>query len=118
MVQVTLANQGIAFRFQFSTCRAGKKIHWKYSSRLISGGIVALSPKADSFSTKCIVGVVAARPLVNLAKNPPEVDIYFAHPKDIDFDPQREWLMVQARSGYYEAHRHTMTALQKLSQEK
>lgn len=114
---MTLANQGVAFRFQFSTRRAGKKIHWKYSSRLITGGIVALSPVEDSFATKCIVGVVAARPLVHLAKNPPEVDIYFAHPEDIEFDPQQEWIMVQARSGYYEAHRHTMTALQKLSWE-
>jgi helicase required for RNAi-mediated heterochromatin assembly 1 len=115
---VTLTTSGIAFRVQFSTRRAGKRIHWEYSSRLIAGNIIALSPVEDSFSTKCIVGVVAARPLENLAKTPPEVDIYFAHPEDIKFDPQQEWIMVQARSGYYEAHRHTMKALQKLSQEK
>ncbi|KAJ5742935.1 hypothetical protein N7533_010037 [Penicillium manginii] len=118
IVQVTLTTSGIAFRVQFSTRRAGKRIHWEYSSRLIAGNIIALSPVEDSFSTKCIVGVVAARPLENLAKTPPEVDIYFAHPEDIKFDPQQEWIMVQARSGYYEAHRHTMKALQKLSQEK
>lgn len=113
-----MAARGIAFRLQFSTRRARNRINWEYSPRLTAGEIVALSTAEDKFSTKCIVGVIAARPLINLAKTPPEVDVYFAHSEDIDFDPQQEWIMVEARSGYYECHRHTMTALQKLSREK
>lgn len=79
---------------------------------------MALSSAQDAFATKCVVAVIAARPLENVTKNPPEVDIFFAQPEDVDFDPQEEWLMVEARSGYFEAHRHTMTALQKLSKER
>ncbi|KAJ5378802.1 ATP binding protein [Penicillium cosmopolitanum] len=99
IVQVTLTTSGIAFRVQFSTRRAGKRIHWKYSSRLITGNIVALSPVKDSFFNKVHCGCCCGET------------------EDIKFDPQQEWIMVQARSGYYEAHRHTMKALQKLSQE-
>lgn len=103
---------------RFSTRRAGKKILWEYSNRLISGSVVALSPVQEKFAKKCVVAVVAARPLENVNKSPPEVDFFFAQPEDIDFDPQQEWLMVEARSGYFEAHRHSMTALQKLSKER
>jgi helicase required for RNAi-mediated heterochromatin assembly 1 len=108
----------MAFRVCFSTRRAGKKIIWKYSSRLLTGKIVALSPANDLFSSKCVVAVVAARPLEGVSKNPPEVDLFFAHPDDMDFDPLKQWVMIEARSGYYEAHRHTMTTLQKLSRER
>lgn len=61
---------------------------------------------------------LSRRELENVTKNPPEVDIFFAQSEDFDFDPQQEWLMIEARSGYFEAHRHTMTALQKLSRER
>lgn len=118
ITQVTLAQRGLAVRIRFSTGRAGKKILWEYSNRLISSTIVALSPVSDAFATKCVVAVVAARALENVTKNPPEVDIFFAQPEVFDFDPQQEWLMVEARSGYFEAQRHTMTALQKLSRER
>lgn len=118
ITQVTLAQRGLAVRIRFSTRRAGKKILWEYSNRLISSTIVALSPVSDAFATKCVVAVVAARSLENVTKNPPEVDIFFAQPEGFDFDPQQEWLMVEARSGYFEAQRHTMTALQKLSRER
>lgn len=118
ITKITLAQRGIAFRIRFSTKRAGKKILWEYSNRLISSSVVALSPVQDAFATKCVVAVVAARPLENVAKNPPEIDILFARPEDVDFDPQQEWLMVESRNGYFEAHRHTMTALQKLSKER
>ena len=64
------------------------------------------------------MATVAARPLENVTKNPPEVDIFFARPEEIEFDPQKEWVMVQSHSGYYEASRHTMTALQKMTKER
>ncbi|KKK20890.1 hypothetical protein AOCH_004073 [Aspergillus ochraceoroseus] len=115
---VTFSHRGLAFRIRFSTNRAGKSIAWDYSKRLISGSVIALSPVHDLFQSKCIVAVVAARPLEAVKQLPPEIDIFFADPADADFDPQLEWLMVEAKNGYYESARHTLTALQKMSQER
>ncbi|KXG49704.1 uncharacterized protein PGRI_056720 [Penicillium griseofulvum] len=114
---VTLARAGFALHIQFSTRRAGKNIAWSYSNRLNPGTLIALSPKENAFSSKCVVAVVACRLLEGVEKDPPEVDIFLASPNDIDFDPQQEWIMVEARAGYFEANRHTLTALQKLSKE-
>ncbi|KAJ6130269.1 ATP binding protein [Penicillium capsulatum] len=121
ITRATFTTRGVAFRIRFSTARAGKKILWQFSSRLIAGSIVALSPLSPNdrpFRNKCVVATVAARVLENVQKSPPEIDIFFANPGDVSFDPHQEWIMVEARSGYYEAYRHTMTALQKLSTEK
>ncbi|RLL98124.1 hypothetical protein CFD26_105657 [Aspergillus turcosus] len=97
---------------------SGKKIVWEYSKRLITGSVVALSPASDSFRSKCVIAVVAARPLEGVKQEPPEIDIFFSQPEDADFDPHQEWIMVEARTGYYEALRHTMTALQRLNRER
>ncbi|RJE24061.1 Helicase [Aspergillus sclerotialis] len=117
IIGITYSQRGVAFRIRFSTRRAGKNIIWDYSNRLKSGSIVALSPEEDYFKKKCVVAVIAARPLENVKKLPPEVDIFFAQPGEAEFDPHREWIMVEAKNGYYEASRHTMTALQKMSKE-
>ncbi|ODH26661.1 hypothetical protein ACO22_04493 [Paracoccidioides brasiliensis] len=63
IVGLTCADAGVAVKIQFSTARAGKNIVWEYSSRLITGNIVTLTPANDMFKSKCIVAVVAARPL-------------------------------------------------------
>jgi helicase required for RNAi-mediated heterochromatin assembly 1 len=105
-------------RLRFSTRRAGKNIAWTYSDRLRPGSLIALSPVSNGISSKCVVAIVASRLLDNVTKDPPEVDIYLASYNDIDLDPQKEWIMVEARMGYYEANRHTMTALQKLNTER
>ncbi|GFF26084.1 ATP binding protein, putative [Aspergillus udagawae] len=118
MTGITFAQTGIAFRIRFSTNRSGKKIVWEYSKRLITGSVVALSPANDSFRSKCVIAVVAARPLEGVKQEPPEIDIFFAQPEDANFDPHQEWTMVEARTGYYEAMRHTMTALQRLNRER
>lgn len=118
VVGLTFAQQGLGFRIQFSTQRSGKRILWEYTKRLISGTVVALSPAADAFQTKCVLALVAARPLETVQRQPPMIDIYFARPDEADFDPHQEWIMVEAKTGYYEASRHTMTALQKMSREK
>ncbi|KAJ5575725.1 hypothetical protein N7535_002651 [Penicillium sp. DV-2018c] len=115
---ITAARSGLALHIQFSTRRAGKNIAWSYSKRLTPGALIALTPKEDAFSTKCVPGVVACRLAENIEKDPPEVDIFLASPEDMEIDPQQEWLMVEHRVGYYEATRHTMTALQKLSKER
>lgn len=91
---------------------------WDYSKRLISGSIVALSPAEDCFKCKCVIAVVAARPLDGVKKQPPEIDIFFARAEDAEFDPHKEWIMVECRNGYYEASRHTMTAMQKMANER
>ncbi|KAK9642316.1 hypothetical protein HCH54_007750 [Aspergillus fumigatus] len=118
MTGITFAQTGIAFRIRFSTNRSGEKIVWEYSKRLIAGSVVALSPASDAFRSKCVIAVVAARPLEGVKQEPPEVDIFFAQPGNANFDPHQEWIMVEARTGYYEAIRHTMTALQRLNRER
>jgi helicase required for RNAi-mediated heterochromatin assembly 1 len=116
-VGFTFSDAGIAARIQFSTHRAQRRILWQGSKRLVSGGIVALSPAEDNFKTTCIIAVVAARPLEGLAQCPPEIDIFFVRSEDMHIDPQQEWVMLEAKSGYYEAYRHTLRAIQKLSTE-
>ncbi len=114
---VTFAPQGVAIRVSFSLARAGKKVHWEQSNRLVTGSLVALTPAKDMFRTKCVVAIVAARPLAGLEQNPPEIDIFFARAEEIEIDPDVEWVMVEDRSGFYEAERHTLRALQKLVRE-
>jgi helicase required for RNAi-mediated heterochromatin assembly 1 len=119
IVGFTFARRGLAARIKFTTNRAGKHINWGNSKRLVSGSMVALLPaKAKSFNKDdMIVAIIAARPLAGVMCEPPEVDIYFGRTEDIQIDPQKEWLMIEAKSGYFEAYRHTLKALQKLSQE-
>lgn len=86
----------------------------------MSGSIIALVPAKDKLTDlkNLVIAIVAARPLAGVQCDPPEIDIYFGRPEDIQIDTQREWLMIEAKQGYFEAYRHTLRALQKLSQEK
>lgn len=77
-----------------------------------------MSPVGDNFRTNCLVVTVASRPLENVTKNPPEVDLFVRSFDNLDLDPQKPWLMIQSSLGYFEATKHTMTALQKLATEK
>jgi helicase required for RNAi-mediated heterochromatin assembly 1 len=85
---------------------------------LISGSVVALTPTQDMFEKICRVAVVAARPLAGVQQNPPEIDIFFATPDQIELDPQQEWVMVECKDGYFEGSRHTLCALQKMTSER
>ncbi|OCT50332.1 Helicase required for RNAi-mediated heterochromatin assembly 1 [Cladophialophora carrionii] len=120
IVGFTFARRGLAARIRFSTRRAGKRIKWQNSKRLVSGSIVALLPAKTKLIdlNDLVVTIVAARPLQGVTCEPPEIDIHFGRPEDIQLDPQKEWLMIEAKQGYFEAYRHTLRALQKLSQEK
>ena len=80
--------------------------------------MVALTPSKDNFRKKCIIATVAARPLDNVKATPSQIDIFFARPEEIEIDPQQEFIMIEARSGYYEGTRYTLKALQKLHQER
>jgi len=118
VVGLTFTFKGIASRIRFSTARSGRTIKWSSSKRLTSGTLVALTPKDDYFKTKCILAIVAARPLQNLESGAaPEVDILFGDVNDLEIDSQNSYIMIEATQGYYEAYRHTLRALQKQSQE-
>ncbi|KAJ5104558.1 ATP binding protein [Penicillium alfredii] len=91
-----------------------------YEKVYIVGATLATRGQAFTlrFSTRRAGKKIIWKPLDKVNRDPPEIDIFFANLEDICFDPQKEWIMVEARSEYYEAHRHTMTALQKLSTER
>ncbi|PPJ54055.1 hypothetical protein CBER1_02950 [Cercospora berteroae] len=114
---VTASTRGLAHRITFSTRRAGKIILWEQSKRLIAGGLVVLTPADDKFKSKAIVATVAARPLEHLKFDPPELDLFFASADDLEIDPAIEWLMIEDKSGLYEANRHTLLALQRMMRE-
>jgi helicase required for RNAi-mediated heterochromatin assembly 1 len=69
------------------------------------------------FKSKAVVATVAARPLAALNQDPPEIDLFIARAEELEVDPATEWVMVEDRGGLYEAHRHTMLALQKMMRE-
>lgn len=49
--------------------------------------------------------------------NPPEIDLFFARPEDQEIDPMRKWIMLECRTSFFEASRHTLAALQHLMRE-
>lgn len=115
---IQFSARGLSAKVAFSLNRVQKYIRWKQSKRLISGTLVALSPMADAFNTQCILATVGARPLSGLeANNPPEIDLFIARPEDFDFDPMQKWIMVESRSSFFEAGRHTLLALQHMMRE-
>ncbi|KAB8296756.1 hypothetical protein EYC80_002173 [Monilinia laxa] len=118
LVGIQLSPFGPAFRIEFSSDRAGKRIRWEQSSRLTPGSLVCLSPSSDMFRSICKVGTVAARPLVGgLDRDPPQIDIFFGDYEDVILNPSESFVMIQSRLGFFEAYRHVLVALQKLTTE-
>lgn len=115
---VTFSTMGLAVRVCFSTARSGRQIKWEQSKRLMPNSLLALTPAKDMFQTMAIAVTVAARPLEGLEKSPPEIDLFFARPDELEIDPEIEWVLVEDRSAYFEADRHTMLALQKMMTER
>lgn len=117
-VKITgLTNSSMCFAVEvaFSTARCGVRVNWEQSSRLMTGSLVALS--SDNFHKSCIVAIVAARDINKLSMNPPKIDLVFADPRTIEIDSRVEYVMVENRNGFFEAQRHTMLALKKMTQE-
>lgn len=114
IIGYTPSTRGFAVRITFSTRRANRKIIWEQSKRLTTGTLVVLSPKSDMFKKHAVVATVAARPLSNLELNPPEIDLFFSSPADVEIDPGVEYVMLESRSSYFEATKHTLLALQKM----
>ena len=114
---MTLSRKGLSFKIEFSTRRAAKRIVWHQSKRLRTGGLVALSPAKNSFRGVCIIATVVARPPRELEvefPQKPSVFLDISNVDDADFDPQLEWVMVEAENGYWEGYRHALKAMQKM----
>lgn len=114
MLGLTFSNMGVACKVSFSINRAGKKIRWEQSKRLIPGTLVCIS--SDKFQT-VKVATVAARPKEGLEMNPPEIDLLF-NEKEMELDTQKELLMVESKNGYFEAYKWTLRALQRMTIDK
>ena len=76
-----------------------------------------LTPAADMFNSKAIVATVAARQLATLNQNPPEIDLFIARAEDVEIDSAMKFVMVEERSAYFEASKHTLLALQKMAEQ-
>ncbi|KAK6505706.1 hypothetical protein TWF481_007598 [Arthrobotrys musiformis] len=114
IVGVTFAYSGICVKMSFSTNRARKRIAWENSKRLCPGTLVALT--TDNFQSVVRVATVAARPISGLEGDLPYgtvVDLLL-HPDELELDPTKTWIMVESRSGYFEAFKHTLRALQRM----
>ncbi|KAI1127248.1 P-loop containing nucleoside triphosphate hydrolase protein [Nemania abortiva] len=108
-----LTRLGPMCRVQFSTERAGKKIRWTQTRRLTTGSLVAVSTAEDSFRTICMPAVIADHPIRDgLDQTPPTIQIFWASTDDAVLDPTTELVMLESRSGYFEAVRHCMLGLQ------
>ncbi|RFU29613.1 hypothetical protein B7463_g6744, partial [Scytalidium lignicola] len=119
IIGLRLSSVGAAFRVEFSSERAGKRIRWEQSKRLRTGTLVALSPSRDMFRTICKIAVVAARPISGgLDQNPPQIDLFWGDDNDADIDPNESYMMVESKMAYFEAYRHVLVAMQKLMTEK
>lgn len=119
------AKKGAACRISFSTERSPEKVQWAQSSRLTAGTLVALSPCSDNFKKECYVAVVAARYLIGGLQpdvregedenTPPRIEIFWADAKDARINPSTEFVMLEAKGGYFETVRHAMVGLQHAS---
>ncbi|EPX73565.1 helicase Required for RNAi-mediated heterochromatin assembly Hrr1 [Schizosaccharomyces octosporus yFS286] len=106
-----IAPRSVVTKLSF-TVRAQKRISWSRSRRLISGNIVLLSQ--DNFE-HIRVGTVCSRPLSGLRKYPHEIDVFF-HDLNFELDSRKKFVMIEATSGYWEAYKHVLTNLQKISE--
>ena len=87
-----------------------------------AGGLVAISPATDNFSSQCLVAVVASKRLYGGVlpdvdhgedeNTPPRIDIFWSRPEEAIIDPHCEMVMIQSKNGYYESVRYAMLGLQ------
>ena len=101
---------GMCMKVTFSLNRAGKRIRWAASKRLVPGSLLCISD--DEFKTFKVV-TVAARPLLGLEENPPELDIHFL-PDEVEIDTSKTLVMIEARSSYFEAYKWVLKSLQRM----
>ena len=91
----------VGAKVSFSLNRAGKKINWQNSKRLLPGTLVCLSCDGFQEVKNMKLATVLARPISGLEMNPPEVDVLFRE-DEIEIDASKAWVMVESRSSYFE----------------
>jgi helicase required for RNAi-mediated heterochromatin assembly 1 len=84
--------------------------------------LVVLSPSSDNFRNICIVATVATRsfngraiPSAEVGDDPfqqPQVELFWAESNAAALDPLVEYVMLEAKVGYFENVRYTMLGLQ------
>ncbi|PWW74135.1 P-loop containing nucleoside triphosphate hydrolase protein [Tuber magnatum] len=108
---LTFAPMGVCCKVSFSLNRAGKRVRWENSKRLLPGTLVCLSN--DNFKTLKLA-TIAARPKAGLELPMPEVDLLFTE-GETEFDSTETFIMVESRQGYFEAYKWTLKALQRMN---
>ncbi|KAH8588092.1 P-loop containing nucleoside triphosphate hydrolase protein [Bisporella sp. PMI_857] len=113
IIGLNLTSQAVAFRVSFLTEKA---VRWHQSKRLQPGTLLAISTERDIFSTICKIAVVASRTIEGgLEMNPPQLDIFAAG--DTIFDFSESYIILEARSGYFESLRHVLKGIQDVATE-
>ncbi|KAF6831007.1 dead box helicase [Colletotrichum musicola] len=117
---INIIRLGIMVRVTFSATRARSLVNWSASQRLVPGTVVALSPVSDNFEATCVVGVVAGRydETIPNTITPPPIDLEICNSQLVSglMEPDQEYVMIEARSNYYEAVRHVMEGLKQAAQ--
>lgn len=100
-------------RIQFSSERAGKRVNWTQTRRLMPGSLLTISTAKDRFRTICKRAIVAdSYVLDGLDQSPPTIQIFWADVDDAILDPTEELVMLEGTGGYFEAVRYCMVGLQ------
>ncbi|KAK2770210.1 dead box helicase [Colletotrichum kahawae] len=112
---------GAMVRVTFSAVRSRQLVNWPASQRLVPGTVVALSPIPDNFQRKCIVAVVTGRydEAIDSPATPPPLDLEIRDPEVTAsiMEPDQEYVMIEARSNYFEAVRYVMEGLKQTAKE-
>lgn len=117
---INVIRLGIFGRFVFSTPRSGQFIDWIKTERLTPGTCVALSPAHDNFDTLCFPAVVVGKDCRDATGMiPPIIDLEFEDTEMLAevTNPNLYFVMMEARSNYYEAVRHVMLGLKQAAGE-
>ncbi|KAI8272076.1 Helicase required for RNAi-mediated heterochromatin assembly 1 [Colletotrichum sp. SAR11_240] len=112
---------GVMVRVTFSAVRTRQLVNWSASERLVPGTVVALSPVPDNFEKRCIVAVVTGRydEAIDSPETPPPLDLEIRDPElsASIMEPDQEYVMIEARSNYFEAVRYVMEGLKQAARE-
>ncbi|KAH9235327.1 hypothetical protein K456DRAFT_1891974 [Colletotrichum gloeosporioides 23] len=112
---------GVMVRVTFSAVRTRQLVNWSASERLVPGTVVALSPVPDNFEKGCIVAVVTGRydEAIDSPETPPPLDLEIRDPEVAAsiMEPDQEYVMIEARSNYFEAVRYVMEGLKQAAKE-
>ncbi|KAI8298512.1 Helicase required for RNAi-mediated heterochromatin assembly 1 [Colletotrichum sp. SAR11_59] len=112
---------GVMVRVTFSAVRTRQLVNWSASERLVPGTVVALSPVPDNFEKRCIVAVVTGRydEAIDSPETPPPLDLEIRDPEVSAsiMEPDQEYVMIEARSNYFEAVRYVMEGLKQAARE-